>query len=90
MFLNTFSSDAGSCKGDLSQMRCMMDVVKICKRDLRVPASSSFRNVGDACGEEDIMQMLFEYIKLKFIQECAVLQGQHWIKVQKEHDQNDN
>lgn len=45
-------------------MRCMMDVVKICKRDLRVPASSSFRNAGDACGEEDIMQILLEYIKL--------------------------
>lgn len=68
-FCNTFSSDAGSCEGGLSQMRCMMDVVEICERDLRVPASSSVRNAGDACGEEDIMQMLLEYIKWKFIQE---------------------
>lgn len=45
-------------------MRCMMDVVKICKRDLQVPASSSFRNAADACGEEDSVQILLEYIKL--------------------------
>lgn len=70
-------------------MRCMMNVVKICKRDLRVPASSSFRNAGDACGEEDIMQILLEYIKLNLFRSVPFCKASTGLRLKRWHGQND-